>query len=244
MKRKIIHIDEEKCNGCELCVDACHEGAIEMVDGKAKLVKDEYCDGLGDCLPQCPTGAIEIVEREAAPFDEEAVKVRMEELKNKRNKQIFTGGCPGSSSRIIDRKNHNDNKEESKEQNSTLTSELRQWPIQLNLINPRAPYLKEADLLIAADCTAYAYANFHKNFMKGRITIIGCPKLDDNQYYIEKLIEILKINDIKSIKVVRMSVPCCGGIVLAVKKAMMESGEIVPYSEVIIDTDGSVISSK
>ncbi|RKD28798.1 ATP-binding protein [Thermohalobacter berrensis] len=248
MKRKIIHIDEEKCNGCGLCVDACHERAIEMVDGKAKLVKDEYCDGLGDCLPECPTGAISIIEREAKPFDEEAVKRRIEELEEKEKAQKEDNrlpcGCPGSAAKLINRDTQDKETKENeiKEDGYNEGSELRQWPVQLNLINSRAPYLENADLLIAADCTAYAYANFHKDFIKGRITIIGCPKLDNIEYYKEKLIDMFKNNNIKSIKVVRMMVPCCSGIVHVVKEAMLEAKQIVPYSEVIISPEGEIIS--
>jgi len=241
MKRKIVHINEEKCNGCGLCVNACHEGAIQIIDGKAKLVSDEYCDGLGNCLPECPTGAITIIEREAAPFDEEAVKKRMEEAKKEQPKPFF--GCPGSMAKKIERKTTS-KPQATKEQQSEdveMKSELRQWPVQLNLINSRAEYFDGADLLVAADCTAYAYANFHKDFIKGRITVIGCPKLDDVNYYVEKLTDILMSHDIKSITVVRMEVPCCGGITNAVKSAMLKSGVIVPYREVIITTDGEAI---
>lgn len=246
MKRKIVHIDEKKCNGCGLCVTACHEGAIEMINGKARLVKDEYCDGLGDCLPECPTGAIEIIEREAAPYDEEAVKKRIEEMKkNKNKKQEIPRGCPGMAAKLITRSDEKiDTRREVTEKDSYEKSELMQWPVQLSLINTRAPYLKDADILIAADCTAYAYTNFHKDFMKGRITIIGCPKLDNNNFYIEKLAEIFANNNIRSIKVIRMSVPCCGGIVQAVKQAMLTANIIVPYSEVIISTEGEIISEK
>jgi Fe-S-cluster-containing hydrogenase component 2 len=244
MKRKIVHIDEKKCNGCGLCVTACHEGAIEMVNGKARLVKDEYCDGLGDCLPECPTGAIEIIEREAAPYDEEAVKKRIEEMK-KNKKQEIPRGCPGMAAKLITRKDEKiDTKREVTEKEGHEKSELMQWPVQLSLINTRAPYLKDADILIAADCTAYAYANFHKDFMKGRITVIGCPKLDNNNFYIEKLADIFANNNIRSIKVIRMSVPCCSGIVQAVKQAMLTANVIVPYSEVIISTEGEIISEK
>mgnify|MGYP005841322649 CR=1 FL=1 len=247
MKRKIISIDEEKCNGCGLCVNACHEGAIELVDGKARLVSDEYCDGLGDCLPECPTGAIEMIEKDTVAYDEEAVHRRMDERKGAsvKSEKHIPCGCPGTASRMLGRmpeaagasaeirdQGHNSH---------DLPSELRQWPVQLSLINTRAEYLKNADLLIAADCTAYAYAGFHRDFMKGRITIIGCPKLDDNEYYRKKLAEILRTNSIKSITVVRMQVPCCGGIVSAVKSAMIDSQIIVPYSEVIITPDGSII---
>ncbi|GAA0181639.1 4Fe-4S binding protein [Clostridium sediminicola] len=248
MKRKIISIDESKCNGCGLCAKACHEGAIEMINGKAKLVKDDYCDGLGDCLPSCPTDAIKIIEREAAAFDEEAVKIRMEEMKNIKQKEDDNSedcgcGCPGETLQVFNR----DVKEvkpniavAEKKKGTGSNSELRQWPVQLNLVNTRAPYFENADLLIAADCTAYAYGDFHKDFIKNHVTVIGCPKLDDNKHYEDKLMELLQLNDINSITVVRMSVPCCSGIVSSVKNAMLRSGKIVNYKEVTINSDGTI----
>lgn len=250
MIRKIIQIDERKCNGCGLCITACHEGAIELVDGKAKLISDEYCDGLGNCLPNCPTDAIEIIEREAADFDEEAVQKLLEEKKDKTNEaskeavQPMACGCPGTAARKIERKitiAKKDVKAEIKNTQGDGVSELRQWPVQLRLVNTKAPYLKGADLLVAADCTAYAYANFHSDFIKDHITVIGCPKLDDNEYYKEKLAEIIKNCDLKSITVVRMEVPCCGGIVNAVKSAMLQAQTIVPYKEITIGTDGTIL---
>lgn len=242
MIRKIVNIDEKKCNGCGLCAKACHEGAIELIDGKAKLISDEYCDGLGDCLPECPTGAITIIERESKAYDDELVKKKMEEKKKeeKKKEEKMPCGCPGTAAKKIQRKivKTNVTKEV---QNDEVQSELMQWPVQLKLINANAPYLKNADLLVAADCTAYAYANFHRDFIKGHITVIGCPKLDDVNYYKEKFVEIIKNNDLKSITVVRMEVPCCGGIVGAVKAAMLEAGVIVQYKEVIVGTDGSLM---
>ncbi|GAB6149652.1 MULTISPECIES: ATP-binding protein [Clostridium] len=241
MIRKIISINEDKCNGCGICATACHEGAIEIINGKAKLIKDEYCDGLGDCLPGCPMDAITIIEREADEYNEEAVKERMKEREEKSNESLPCG-CPGTMAKKIVRKVIKKVKPEEKQiSNKEVVSELSQWPIQLNLINPHSEFLSDADLLIAADCTAYSYANFHRDFIKGHITMIGCPKLDDVEYYKEKLTEILRYNNVKSVKVIRMTVPCCGGIVSAVKEAMLNSGVIVPYSEVIIDTDGSII---
>ncbi len=243
MIRKIVNIDKSKCNGCELCVKACHEGAIELIDGKAVLISDEYCDGLGDCLPECPTGAITIIERESKDYDEEAVAKKIEERKQLSEEKTLACGCPGTAAKMIERKplkaaikvnSIRSNKEEN-------MSELRQWPVQLKLINTQAPYLKNANLLIAADCTAYAYGKFHSEFIKDRITVIGCPKLDDIKYYEEKLAEILKDNDISSITVVRMEVPCCSGIVNAVKNAMLKAQIIVPYKEVTISTDGNII---
>ncbi|MCY6485578.1 4Fe-4S dicluster domain-containing protein [Clostridium aestuarii] len=248
MKRKIINIDEKKCNGCGLCVKACHEGAIELVNGKARLVSDEYCDGLGDCLPECPTDAIKIIEREAKDYDDDAVKKRMEEMKNKNEEEKpMACGCPGTMAKMINRTSNNDKDSVNINNNQTneirSESQLKQWPVQLNLINTKSSFLENADLLIAADCTAYAYADFHKDFIKNHITIIGCPKLDNNEYYKEKLTEILRNNNIRSVKVVRMSVPCCTGIVNSVKRAMLESNVIVPYSEVIIDTDGRILKN-
>ncbi|AJA48980.1 iron-sulfur cluster-binding protein [Clostridium pasteurianum DSM 525 = ATCC 6013] len=247
MERKIVKIHEEKCNGCGICVKACHEGAIQIINGKAKLISDEYCDGLGDCLPGCPEGAIEIIEREAVDYSEEAVqKLKKEKAEKKNEVQSIPCGCPGTVAKAIVRKASAATNVKIKEniaaESAVNVSELRQWPVQLKLINTRAPYLKEADLLVAADCTAYAYADFHKDFIKDHITVIGCPKLDDVKYYEEKLAEILKMNDIKSITVVRMEVPCCGGIVNAVKTAMLNSQTIVPYREVIIGTEGNIIS--
>lgn len=252
MKRKIVNIEKDKCNGCGLCAKACHEGAIEMIDGKATLVSDEYCDGLGDCLPECPTGAIKIIERESAAYDEEAVqKKKMEKQHSNTLQHPMPCGCPGSESKKFDRKVNisivgkpKENTNKCNEDNQCVhdvNSELNQWPVQLKLINSRAQYLNDADLLVAADCTAYAYGNFHKEFIKGHITVVGCPKLDDNEYYTEKLAEILKNNTIKSITVVRMEVPCCGGIVNAVKNAMLTSGVIVPYKEVTISTEGKIL---
>lgn len=237
MKRKIVEINEDKCNGCGLCSKACHEGAIQMINGKAKLISDEYCDGLGDCLPACPTDAIKIIERDALAYDEVAVKEKMEKAK----KPMFSG-CPGTAERKIERKPMNVVKSEKTElTQENQGSQLRQWPVQLNLVNTKAGYLNNADLLIAADCTAYAYADFHKDFIKDHITVIGCPKLDDNKHYEDKIAEMLRNNNIKSITVVRMEVPCCGGIVNSVKGAMLKVQVIVPYKEITISTDGRII---
>ncbi|MDP4089223.1 MAG: 4Fe-4S binding protein [Bacillota bacterium] len=242
MLRRIVEIDESKCNGCGLCAEACHEGAIEMVDGKARLISDEYCDGLGNCLPECPTGAIEVIEREAADYSEEAVQKLLKEKGSKESHDLPCG-CPGTAARKIERRPAAPGRrmQLSTAKSDETVSELRQWPVQLNLINTRVEYLRGADLLVAADCTAYAYANFHSDFIKGRITVIGCPKLDDVDYYKNKLTEMIKNCNFKSITVVRMEVPCCGGIVNAVKGAMLQAQVIVPYSEVIIGTDGSII---
>jgi Fe-S-cluster-containing hydrogenase component 2 len=241
MKRKIVEINEDKCNGCGLCAKACHEGAIQMIDGKAKLISDEYCDGLGDCLPACPADAIKIIEREALEYNEELVKEKME--KAKKAQHSLPCGCPGTAERKLDRKPIAAARVEKREEDAAeAVSELRQWPVQLKLVNTKAGFWENADILIAADCTAYAYAGFHKDFIKDRITVIGCPKLDDAKFYEEKLAEILRSNNIKSITVVRMEVPCCGGIVNAVKAAMLNAQVIVPYKEVTISTDGSIIS--
>ncbi|URZ05686.1 ATP-binding protein [Clostridium felsineum] len=237
MKRKIVNIDKEKCNGCGLCSEACHENAIEIVNGKAELVSDEYCDGLGDCLPHCPVDAITIIERESKEYDEEAVQRRIAE---KEIKDKMPCGCPGSMAKKIERAPKKVEIKVKEKVKVKVSSELMQWPVQLNLINTQAPYLKNADLLVAADCTAYAYGDFHNEFIKNHITVIGCPKLDDVMYYKDKLKEIIEKNDLKSITVVRMEVPCCGGIVSAVKNAMLEAQVIVPYKEVIIGTNGEL----
>lgn len=232
MKRRIINIDEEKCNGCGACAQACHEGAIGMVNGKAKLLRDDYCDGLGDCLPTCPTGAITFVEREAAEYDEKAV------LENKRKKlaAAMPHGCPGHQLRRFERAEEA-NDEANTEHRSV--SRLGQWPCQIKLVPVNAPYFNGAKLLIAADCTAYAYANMHEDFMKGKITLIGCPKLDDTDYS-EKLTEIIATNDIKSVTVVRMEVPCCGGLEAAAKKALQVSGKFIPWQVVTLSLDGKI----
>ena len=237
MIRKIIEIDEEKCTGCGLCVDACHEGAIELIDGKAKLIRDDYCDGLGDCLPTCPTGAIEIIEREAVAYDEEAVMLKNKQVAQNIEESVnkpLPCGCPGSAVKTIERKRSNNHLQ------ILMESELRQWPIQIKLVPTKAVWFDGAKLLVAADCTAYAYANFHQDFIKNHVTVVGCPKLDDVDYS-DKLTDIIRNNDIKSITVVRMEVPCCGGIENAVKKAMKNSGKFMPWNVVTIATDGSIL---
>ena len=229
MIRRIIEINREKCNGCGACAAACHEGAIAMVDGKAQLMRDDYCDGLGDCLPACPTGAISFVEREAAAYDEAAVLAAKEKKEEK-----LPCGCPGTAARAIHRE------ESPCDVRTPQQSQLRQWPVQIKLAPVNAPWFDGAKLLVAADCTAYAYANFHQDFIKGRITLVGCPKLDAVDYS-EKLTEILKHNDIRSITVVRMEVPCCGGIEQAVKNALLNSGKLIPWDVVIVSTDGRIL---
>lgn len=237
MIRKIIHIDEEKCNGCGACASACQEGAIAMVDGKARLMRDDYCDGLGNCLPACPTGAITFVEREAAAYDEAAVEKHLKERAEKalEHAKPVHGGCPGMMARAIRRENA-----PAPAATQEMPSQLSQWPVQIKLAPVNAPWFDGAKLLVAADCTAYAYANFHQDFIKGRITLVGCPKLDDVDYS-DKLTEILKHNDIRSITVVRMEVPCCGGIEQAVKKALLNSGKLIPWDVVIVSTDGRIL---
>lgn len=275
MKRQIIHIDREKCNGCGACVTACHEGAIAMVDGKAQLIRDDYCDGMGDCLPECPTGAITFEEREAAAYDEKAVEVhkvaraalhaRQEECSPERSFHR-AGGCSGSASRTFERNPSSDhppfphrpgvcpgsalrtfNREHTnalpaapQHAVSPAVSQLRQWPVQIKLAPIRAPYFDNAHLLIAADCTAYAYGNFHNDFIKGKTTLIGCPKLDEGDYT-EKLAAIIGENNIKSLTVVRMEVPCCGGIENAAVNALKASGKFIPWQVVTVSCDGRIL---
>ncbi|MCL2066948.1 MAG: 4Fe-4S binding protein [Treponema sp.] len=235
MVRKIIKIDEDKCNGCGLCANACHEGAIAMVNGKAKLIRDDYCDGLGNCLPVCATGAITFEEREAAAFDEEAVKAHMEQ---KEKAEPLACGCPGTNAKALKRPEAAGGAAPAPAANQV--SELRQWPVQIKLVPVKAPYFENAHLLIAADCAAYAYAGFHEKFMKNKITIIGCPKLDDVDYS-EKLTEIITVNNIKSVAVVRMEVPCCGGIEHAVTTAIKKSGKFLPWQVITLTTNGGIL---
>ncbi len=240
MKRKIIKIDREKCDGCGLCVDACHEGALQLINGKAELISESYCDGLGACLPECPAGAMTIEEREAAAFDEESVNKHMEAKKSPVPEKLACG-CSGTQARTIDR-NEAATAQAQPAMGSAqpAVSQLRQWPCQIKLVPVNAPYFAGAHLLVAADCTAYAYANIHKDFMRNKITIIGCPKLDDVDYT-EKLTGILKAHEIKSVTVLRMEVPCCGGIANAVKQALVNSGKMIPWSIVTVTTDGKIV---
>lgn len=238
MIRKIIHIDEDKCNGCGLCATACHEGAIDIIDGKAKLVRENFCDGFGDCLPGCPTGAITFEEREAPAYDEAAVQEskKKKELQEKM-KHLHEGGCPGSRMRML---------EQPGEAGSNIAEPMRQapqlrnWPVQIKLAPINAPYFNKAKLLIAADCTAYAYANFHQEFMRGKVTLVGCPKLDAVDYS-EKLTEILRQNNIKSVTVVRMEVPCCGGLEYAVRTALQNCGKLLPWQVKTISIKGELL---
>ncbi len=231
MRRKIITIDEDKCNGCGACAAACHEGAIEMIDGKAKLTREDYCDGLGDCLPACPTNAIRFEEREAPAYDEAAV------LKAKQKKAASASpcGCPGTKARAIQRE-----AAAPARHSGAVQSQLMQWPCQIRLVPVNAPYFDNANLLIAADCSAFAYGAFHQEFMRNHITLIGCPKLDDVDYA-EKLTQILANNEIRSVRIVRMEVPCCGGLENAVKRALQASGKFIPWQVVTISTDGRIL---
>lgn len=238
MLRKIIKIDKNRCNGCGACAAACHEGAIEMIDGKAVLTREDYCDGLGDCLPQCPTDAISFEEREAPAYDEAAVLAAKQKKLKEQDIKMPRTGCPGAQVRQI---------VPSKTENTpfhmpTAVSQLGQWPCQIKLAPVNAPYFKGAKLLIAADCTAYAYANIHTDFMKGKVTLIGCPKLDSVDYS-EKIKEIIRTNDIKSVTILRMEVPCCGGLETAVKKALQESGKFIPWQTVTISVDGKILDA-
>ena len=237
MIRQIIHIDEEKCNGCGLCASACHEGAIDIIDGKAKLVRENFCDGFGDCLPNCPTGAITFEEREAPAYDEQAVKKAQEAKKMEEMKHMHhEGGCPGSRMMQFE---HSE-EETAPVMSGKPVSRLAQWPCQIKLVPTEAPFFDGVKLLIAADCTAYAYANMHEDFMKGKVTIIGCPKLDAVDYS-EKLTEIIKNNDIKSVTIVRMEVPCCGGLQRAAEIALRNSGKFIPWQVVTISRDGRIL---
>jgi Pyruvate/2-oxoacid:ferredoxin oxidoreductase delta subunit len=243
MKRNVIEINEEKCVGCGLCAGACMQGAIEIIDGKAKLVSESYCDGLGMCLPKCPVDAIHMVEKETDSFDQARKNIKQKGM----IEPVQSFGCAGTAAKSIQRNTLEINLETPAKSVApgsidpmAVPSELMQWPVQLKLVSPNAPYFQDADLLIAADCTAFAYGNFHCDFIRGRVTVIGCPKLDDNAYNTEKLTAILKANAIKSITVVRMEVPCCGGMTYAVKEAMLNARCIVPYNEVTLTSDGRI----
>ncbi len=253
MVRRVIQIDEDKCNGCGACANACHEGAIGMVNGKAKLLRDDYCDGLGDCLPSCPTGAITFVEREAAAYDEAAViankKAKLDAKKSAKDSREnpVHSGCPGSMARSIFRRpaaapgvKTADDRVSQNIYNCEYPSQLTNWPVQIKLAPITAPYFDGAKLLIAADCTAYAYASFHDKFIKDHVTLIGCPKLDSVDYS-EKLTEIIRRNDIQSVTIVRMEVPCCGGLEMAAKKALQDSGKFIPWQVATISIDGRIV---
>lgn len=280
MIRKIVHIDEGKCTGCGLCVDACHEGAIGMVGGKARLLRDDYCDGLGDCLPACPADAIRIIEREAGAYDEAAVIAnQMAQAKAKAHATMPATGCPGSQAKRIDRSGKTgahaptaaspiegaaaaegvaeagsaaaastggagaervEGAAPADARSGAVPSQLSQWPVQIKLAPVNAPYFDGSDLLVAADCCAFAYGSFHEDFIKGRITLVGCPKLDGVDYA-EKLTEIMAANSINSVTVCRMEVPCCGGIESAVQRAVQASGRDIPCEVVTISTAGDIL---
>ena len=245
MKRKIVEIDEENCTGCGLCIAACHEGALQLIDGKARLVTDSYCDGLGACLPACPADAIRIIEREAAAFDETQVAAaKAHDVRNApapAAPEKLACGCPGTMARAIAPKAPGPAAPTAK---ATLAappaSNITSWPVQIKLVPVNAPYFQNASLLIAADCTAYAAADFNARFMKGRVTLIGCPKLDEGDYS-EKLTAILQANEIRRLTVVRMEVPCCSGIVNAVQQALKNSGKLIPWQVVTLGVDGTVL---
>lgn len=236
MTRKIIKIDKNKCNGCGACAAACHEGAVEMIDGKAVLTHEDYCDGLGDCLPECPAGAISFEEREAPAYNRDAVlAARHRKAKEQDTKPLHTG-CPGTQVRQM----AHPGTESTHSHAPAGVSQLGQWPCQIKLAPVDAPYFNGAKLLVAADCTAYAYADIHKDFMKGKVTLIGCPKLDSVDY-IGKIMEIIRNNSIQSVTILRMEVPCCGGLEMAVKKAMQESGKFIPWQVITISIDGKIL---
>ena len=238
MLRKLIKIDKEKCNGCGACADACHEGAIDIIDGKAELMREHFCDGLGDCLPKCPTGAISFEEREAPAYDEEAVKEAQKKQFAKNPAMSSHSSCPGS--KIMQIRRTETPESEKPASTADSISKLQNWPVQIKLAPVHAPYFNDAKLLIAADCTAYAYASFHQDFIRNKVTLIGCPKLDQVDYS-EKLTGIIQNNNIQSVTIVRMEVPCCGGLELAAKKALQNSGKFIPWQVVTISIDGKIL---
>lgn len=258
MLRRVIQIDEDACTGCGLCVTACHEGAIQLIDGKARLVRDDYCDGLGDCLPSCPVGAITFVEREAAPYDEAAViAAKMLRAQTEGHASVSFSGCPGSMARSIDRPASEEVASASSSAGLDSTSDqgtsdavcgmapsrLTQWPVQIKLVPVNAPYFEGADVLVAADCAAFAYGAFHEDYIKGRVCLVGCPKLDGVDYA-EKLGAIFAANDVRSVLVARMQVPCCGGIESAVQRAVSLAGRDIPVRVDTISADGRIVSSR
>ena len=235
--RNIVKIDEEKCNGCGDCVDACAEGAIEIVDGKAKLVSEVYCDGLGACLGHCPQDAITVEQREVAEFDEEATRIHLDEKKSLQKQSGF--GCPGMMV-----KNLRDKAETCESAAEPALSRLSQWPVQLKLVSPQAPYFANADLLLVADCVPFAMGDFHDRFLKNHSIVIGCPKLDDSRFYIEKLAEIIKMNELNSLTVIHMEVPCCSGLTHIAREAIAGSGKKLSFEDVTIDLHGNVVKTE
>jgi len=238
MKRNIIHINEELCNGCGQCVAACHEGALQLVNGKAKLVSEVYCDGLGDCIGECPTGALTIEKRESDPFDKAATTEHVQHLEKKQQEDKLPCGCPGTMARRIERPDTPDSSDVGR---PPLRSELTNWPVQLKLVPPGAPYLKGADLLLAADCVPFAMADFHGRFLKGKPVLVGCPKLDDADAYVEKLAAILKEGGVRSLTVLHMEVPCCSGLTRIAEAAIEKAGADVPCSDITVSIQGDVI---
>ncbi|MDO9535912.1 MAG: 4Fe-4S binding protein [Bacillota bacterium] len=245
MKRKIVHIDEDKCNGCGICVPACHEGAIQIMEGKARLLSDNLCDGLGDCLGECPEGAITILEREADSYDEEAVQNHVSRLEKEKGSVTpcsdnaggsLPCGCPSSQIKTINRM-----KEIDGEKVGECPSLLQQWPVQLALLPPKAGFFQGANLLVAADCVPFAYGNFHQRFLKDNTLVVGCPKLDDAGMYVEKLAEIIKYNDIKKITVAYMEVPCCSAFIRIIETAMNEAGKEIPLEKIVVSTEGEIL---
>ena len=246
VKRKIIEIDEELCDGCGLCVPSCAEGAIEIIGGKARLVKDIYCDGLGACLGECPNSALKIIEREADEFDEEAVEARLAEQKadDSQKPAVVQCGCPSAGLQIFDKADPGETAIESTDAQGVKQSALTHWPVQIRLIPPTAPFLKNADLLVMADCVPVAFPTFHRDFLQGKSVMMGCPKFDDAEHYIEKFAQICKFSGIKSITSLVMEVPCCSALPMIVKKGMELSGAKIPMEEVVISTRGKVLQRR
>lgn len=256
MKRKIIEIDEELCNGCGICVPSCHEGAIQIINGKAKLVDDKFCDGLGDCLNDCPLDAIKIIERDAAEYNDDAVQEHL--AKMKKNEQSIkpaaghgcSGGCPGSTNKVIQKKptaspcgcdSHSHDKNTTDNNNVDAPSELTQWPVQLHLLSPLAPFFHNKELIIAADCVAFAMGNFHNELLKDKTVAIACPKLDDTSPYVEKLTAIIKNNNVTKLSVALMEVPCCRGLGMMAKEALEKSGKDISFSVITVSVNGEIL---
>ncbi len=244
MKRKIVHIDEEKCTGCGLCVPACHEGAIQIIDGKARLVEDKLCDGLGDCLGECPEDAIFIEERDADPFDEEAVQAHLEKLRTEDEEGAgeLACGCPSSTVRTLEREKTAADPAREAGDAQEVPSELRQWPVQLGLLPPRAQFFQDANLLVAADCVPFAYGNFHRDFLRDQALVVGCPKLDDANAHFQKLTEIFKQNQINQVTIAIMEVPCCSALQRIVQEAIKAAGKSIPVELVVVSAEGEIVN--